>query len=468
MAVHSIIPLRKFHQSLIFDPEHYHPDRINAISLLSKNSSSSVSDYLTEVTNLVPCCENRGGQPIFDLTDAKGWLLSDGDKPNTINSTKKVALPKDLVISRLRSYLEEVCIVPYRGESFAPLFSTEFVVLRDKKCTGASFWLLPFLLSSPVQTVFRWSQTGSNHPRFDARTLLKLPVPDILSSLRERLHKLVDTAIKIHERGKTLYPDAEKELLERLGWDILPQTKTEFCFVENTSVLHRAVRMDAEHFQPKYQRIRAQLRKLGAACIGSFCLEPTRGVQPLFEPDGDVFVFASKAIRAQGLVPDEKARVSRSFWQAPGNEKARVVSGDVLLNSTGVGTLGRASFYLGDAPAIADNHVTILRTDATQCLPVYLSLFLNSPAGIAQSEMYQTGSSGQLEIYPHHIQAILTFLPRDKKGFIDMAWQQKLADKVIGASNAKQEAQAKIVKAKRLIEEALGCHSQEPSPNKML
>ena len=49
------------------------------------------------------------------------------------------------------------------------------------------------------------------------------------------------------------------------------------------------------------------------------------------------------------------------------------------------------------------------------------------------------------------------FLPRDKKGSIDMAWQWKLADKVIGASTAKQEAQAKLseAKPKRLVETAI-------------
>lgn len=88
-------------------------------------------------------------------------------------------------------------------------------------------------------------------------------------------------------------------------------------------------------------------------------------------------------------------------------------------------------------------------------LPEYATLFLNSPAGLAQSEMFQTGSSGQLHLYPQHIQEFLAYLPRNKNGSIDLAWQQKLADKVVAGSRAKQEAQAKLNEAKQLVEKAI-------------
>jgi hypothetical protein len=67
--------------------------------------------------------------------------------------------------------------------------------------------------------------------------------------------------------------------------------------------------------------------------------------------------------------------------------------------------------------------------------------------------MFQTGSSGQLEIYPQHIQKILVFVPRNKDGSIDLSWQHKLAEKVTGASRAKQEARAKLSQAKKLVED---------------
>jgi hypothetical protein len=42
--------------------------------------------------------------------------------------------------------------------------------------------LLIYLRSRLPQIVFKWSQDGSNHPRFDERELLNLPLPRVLIS----------------------------------------------------------------------------------------------------------------------------------------------------------------------------------------------------------------------------------------------------------------------------------------------
>jgi hypothetical protein len=101
---------------------------------------------------------------------------------------------------------------------------------------------------------------------------------------------------------------------------------------------------------------------------------------------------------------------------------------------------------------MADNHVSILRPDPKVCLPVYLALFLNSPPGLAQSEMFQTGSSGQLELYPVDVAKLIVYLPGNGNGKIDLRWQQRLADKVVAASEAKAKARAKLEEAQTLEE----------------
>jgi hypothetical protein len=95
----------------------------------------------------------------------------------------------------------------------------------------------------------------------------------------------------------------------------------------------------------------------------------------------------------------------------------------------------------------------VLRLREDQALPEYVTLFLNTQAGLWQSEMFQTGSSGQLHLYPQHVRDMFVFLPRNKDGSIDLVWQRKLADKVTGASRAMQEARIKLDQAKKLIED---------------
>jgi type I restriction enzyme M protein len=103
--------------------------------------------------------------------------------------------------------------------------------------------------------------------------------------------------------------------------------------------------------------------------------------------------------------------------------------GDVLMNGTGVGTIGRSAPYLHQTPAVPDNHVTILRPKPGVD-PVYLSVFLNSIAGQIQVEQWQRGSSGQIELYPDDIAQFLVWVAptatqRSVKQAIESSFQEK-------------------------------------------
>jgi hypothetical protein len=88
-------------------------------------------------------------------------------------------------------------------------------------------------------------------------------------------------------------------------------------------------------------------------------------------------------------------------------------------------------------------------------LPVYLALFLNSPAGRAQSEQAQTGSSGQIEIYPTHITKFLVMLPRQRNGAVDIGWQRQIVAKIDDAVAGRAASAAKVDHAKLLVDAAL-------------
>ena len=297
--------------------------------------------------------------------------------------------------------------------------------------------------------------TEQMNPYLNVTSLGQLLIPRVSDPVQRKIEAVVQACLAAHEQSVSGYREAEDELLERIGWEKLRQQPTELFYVRELSELRAATRADAEYFQPQYVRLRTQLIRGGAKPIGEFCPKPVRGVQPQIVEGGDVVVVDSKSVRQQGIDPSVGEHTSREFHDHPQNAKARVVRSDVLLNSTGRGTLGRAACYQLDSPAICDNHVAILRPDQHVCDPTYLSLFLNSPAGLAQSEQFQTGSSGQLEIYPEHVQQFLVFLPQKNKREVDLAWQTSLARKVQGAIAAKAIARDKLEEAKQLAEKAI-------------
>ncbi|EKO40436.1 MAG: restriction endonuclease S subunit [Solidesulfovibrio magneticus str. Maddingley MBC34] len=115
----------------------------------------------------------------------------------------------------------------------------------------------------------------------------------------------------------------------------------------------------------------------------------------------NVCALKSNCIR-NGFIDTSLARsVSRNFYEKK-KKKVAVYKNDVLVNSTGDGTIGRVAVYNYDFPAVVDGHITILRYK-NEVLAWYVAAFLLSVNGQRQMYRYINGSSGQVEIYPQDI-----------------------------------------------------------------
>jgi restriction endonuclease S subunit len=134
----------------------------------------------------------------------------------------------------------------------------------------------------------------------------------------------------------------------------------------------------------------------------TFC---QRGKQPTYSKHG-LPVVNSKHVQPNKVVLEGNRMAS-----ANAVTDLQIRKGDILMNGTGRGTLGRVAPYLAEEEAIPDNHVTILRSSTLD--PAYLSYYLNSLAGQLQVEMHQRGTSGQLELYPFDIRKFLVWVAPD-------------------------------------------------------
>ena len=130
------------------------------------------------------------------------------------------------------------------------------------------------------------------------------------------------------------------------------------------------------------------------------------GGEILADPDHvlNVCALTSACVRF-GFIDTGLARsVSRKFYERV-KHRAAVKKNDVLVNSTGDGTIGRVAVYDFDFPSVVDGHVAILRfKDPT--LAWYIAAYLLSNNGQLQLYRYINGSSGQVEIYPQDIERV--------------------------------------------------------------
>lgn len=151
----------------------------------------------------------------YDVTDALMPLMDEEKAPSfaaEIGSMKKMLKDGDVAISRLRAYLKEVAVVR-TDDDIPSVGSSEFIVLRPRGTAISPETLMVFLRSTPVQTILKWCQDGSQHPRFSESDLLSIPVPDAVAQVSVQITKIVREGFAARANAKMLL-DAAKRAVE--------------------------------------------------------------------------------------------------------------------------------------------------------------------------------------------------------------------------------------------------------------
>lgn len=116
-----------------------------------------------------------------------------------------------------------------------------------------------------------------------------------------------------------------------------------------------------------------------------------RGISPQYDECGPSVVINQKCIRNQRIVMEPARRQGKPI---PPDKVIRF--GDVLINSTGVGTLGRvAQVYTDLGDCTVDTHVTIARPGENVDIDFYGCAFLDRQAVF---ERLAVGATGQTEL----------------------------------------------------------------------
>lgn len=92
-------------------------------------------------------------------------------------------------------------------------------------------------------------------------------------------------------------------------------------------------------------------------------------------------------------------------------DERKLEKGDILINSTGVGTAGRVTLFELDGDFVVDSHITILRLNKKVANPTYVLYYLSDVIGFKNIEAMANGQSGQIELSISTIQNIKIPLP---------------------------------------------------------
>ncbi len=133
----------------------------------------------------------------------------------------------------------------------------------------------------------------------------------------------------------------------------------------------------------------------------------SRGISPKYLDEGGICVLNQKCIRDGKVSMASARRHDPAQRSISGRELA---TGDILVNSTGMGTLGRVAQVMAlDESTIVDSHVTVVRANPIACAPSYLSLTLMVRQ--AEIEALGEGSTGQTELSRARLAALKVLTP---------------------------------------------------------
>lgn len=138
-----------------------------------------------------------------------------------------------------------------------------------------------------------------------------------------------------------------------------------------------------------------------------------RGKTPKYVTSSSVYVFAQKCNQKNGIVSLDKAQLLDESLLKKYEEQDFISANDIVINSTGNGTLGRIGYIeeellAGDKKVVPDTHVTVIRVKEG-ILPQYIFAFLRKNQTYLESK--GVGSTKQTELRPDTIKELIVPLP---------------------------------------------------------
>ncbi|EAH4831003.1 restriction endonuclease subunit S [Campylobacter jejuni] len=205
-------------------------------------------------------------------------------------------------------------------------------------------------------------------------------------------------------------------------------------------------RIDSEFFKKEYFDAMETMQLNQVEYLGDNMKFNSRYSQPKYDETSKIKVINSQYIRNEYI----------DYENAKSGYGKIVPKESVLINATGVGTLGRVFINILDFDFSIDSHINVIVVkNKTYLNPYFLAIFLQSYYGQIQIIRYYSGTSGQIEIYPRDFNYF-------KIPIFPMEFQLEIQNLVKDSHKALEESKELYKKAEEILYLELGLDPKNP------
>lgn len=307
----------------------------------------------------------------------------------------------DTLVAKITPCLEngKTAFVDILNDDEVAYGSSEFIVLRENEWSDKKF--IYYLARSPLfrERAISCMEGTSGRKRVNEGALKRqrILVPElkdqrriaaILSAFDDKIELNNKTNAELEQMAKTLYdywfvqfdfPNAKGKPYKSSGGKMV-----------YNDVLKREV--------PEGWKVKS---------LGELSIFLTRGISPKYTEENGIPVVNQRCIRNNTINFD--------FCRRHNQHQKPIVKllqlGDILVNSTGVGTLGRVAIVrrLEDELTTTDSHVTIVRIDPEEANPFFIGVTILDKQ--PEIEQLGEGSTGQTELSRENLGKLKLLLP---------------------------------------------------------
>lgn len=448
MITYSIIQKSQLEGSFRLDAEYYQPEYLYTQRILLKFKPVLLKDVAIITTG--PAYSSEGIGVGFDIplarigdvvnkTATHAWLKLTSKEFDKFHG-KKIK-DGDILMSMTGD-------PPDVGKCNFISVTNSKIITFNQRVAKITAKISPYYLFAYLSTEIARLQAERNALGIRQRNLGIEDLKNTLIVLPDQKHQelisgLIEDYLSKLENSRSLYSQAENLFLEELGLKNFESEKESWSVVK-LSETKKIGRIDAEYFQPKYQKLFSGLQKYNVRTLSELATIK-KGFEPgseAYQDEGKLFIRVS-SISKDGITDKDQKYLRDDLYKKLKNDYEPKV-GEILLTKDA--SPGMAYVVKESIDGIISGGV--LRIKLKEDIEAeYLALVINSIVGQSQVER-DAGGSIIAHWRPEQVKALqIPILPKST--------QQKISELVKKSHESRKMAKDLLESAKRKVEELI-------------